>query len=310
MPMEQKPRVLVLAGPTASGKTALSIKIAKALDCEIVCMDSMQIYRGMDIGTAKPTREEMEGVPHHMLDVADPRENYSVAMYQEQAEQAMRGILTRGRTPLLVGGTGFYLRALRSPMAMGGAAASPELRAELEAIGAQPGGKERLHLELEQVDPETAARLPVNDVRRVIRALEVHRLTGKPFSQQDAPQRDVPFAYRVAALTMDRERLYQRVNQRVDAMMAQGLLEEVRELLRAGVPPEAQAMKGLGYKELLPCVLEDAPLEDAVEKIKLGTRHYAKRQLTWFRREEDVRWVDAGDRDALDQLIRYDTEEA
>ena len=199
LPMEQKPRVLVLAGPTASGKTALSIQVAKALNCEIVCMDSMQIYRGMDIGTAKPTREEMEGIPHHMLDVADPREAYSVAMYQQQAEQAMGDIAARGHTPLLVGGTGFYLRALRNPMAMGGAGSDADIRAELENIAAEANGREKLHAMLAQVDADTAARLPVNDVRRVIRALEVFRLTGKPFSRQDIPQRAVPFAYRVAA---------------------------------------------------------------------------------------------------------------
>lgn len=308
--MLQKPRVLALVGPTASGKTALSIGVAKALGCEIVCMDSMQIYRGMDIGTAKPTQAEMEGIPHHMLDVADPRESYSVAMYKEQAEQVMGQILARGNTPLLVGGTGFYLRALRNPMAMGGAGSDAGIRAELEAVGAEPGGRARLHAMLAQVDPETAARLPVNDTRRVVRALEVYRLTGKPFSRQEALEQPVPFAYGVAALTMERQRLYDRVNRRVDAMMDQGLLEEVRSLLQAGVSPDAQAMKGLGYKELLPVALEGAPLDGAVERIKLGTRHYAKRQLTWFRREEDVLWVDALEQDALERLIRYYSNEA
>ena len=200
LPMEQKPRALVLAGPTASGKTALSIQVAKALNCEIVCMDSMQIYRGMDIGTAKPTREEMEGIPHHMLDVADPREAYSVAMYQQQAEQAMGDIVARGHTPLLVGGTGFYLRTLRNPMAMGGAGSDADIRAELENIAAEANGREKLHAMLAQVDADTAARLPVNDVRRVIRALEVFRLTGKPFSRQDIPQRECPAFLRQAVL--------------------------------------------------------------------------------------------------------------
>ena len=306
--MAGKPQALVLAGPTASGKTALSIQLAKALGCEIVCMDSMQIYQGMDIGTAKPTREEMAGVPHHMLDVADPREAYSVAMYQQQAERAMEEIVARGRVPLLVGGTGFYLRALRNPMAMGGAGSDADVRGELEAIAAQPDGRARLHAMLAQVDGETAARLPVNDVRRVIRALEVYRLTGRPFSRQETPQRVLPFDYRVAALTMERERLYERVNRRVDQMMDQGLLDEVRGLLQAGVPPDAQAMKGLGYKELLPCILEGAPVADAVERIKLGTRHYAKRQLTWLRREADVLWVDALSPEAFRELLAYYTE--
>ncbi len=303
--MEQKPRALVLVGPTASGKTALSIGTAKALDCEIVCMDSMQIYRGMNIGTAKPTAEEMDGIPHHMLDVADPRESFSVARYQEMAEQVMGEIVARGHTPLLVGGTGFYLRALRNPMAMGGVGSDETIRTELEARAAQEGGREALHAELATVDPETAARLPVNDTRRVIRALEVYRVTGVPFSQQENPERELPFIYRTAALTMEREVLYQRVNLRVEQMMAQGLLDEVRGLLEAGVPAEAQAMKAIGYKELVPCVLSDAPVDKAVAAIQQGTRRYAKRQLTWFRHETDIHWVEALAPDAMEQLIAY-----
>lgn len=283
--------------------------MAKALNCEIVCMDSMQIYRGMDIGTAKPTREEMEGIPHHMLDVADPREAYSVAMYQQQAEQAMGDIAARGHTPCWWVVQDFTCALCATP-AMGGAGSDADIRAELENIAAEANGREKLHAMLAQVDADTAARLPVNDVRRVIRALEVFRLTGKPFSRQDIPQRAVPFAYRVAALTMERERLYDRVNRRVDQMMAQGLLAEVSGLLQAGVPPDAQAMKGLGYKELLPCVLHNAPVEAAVEHIKLGTRHYAKRQLTWLRREEEVLWVDALSPDARSQLLTYYTHES
>ena len=186
--MEQKPRALVLAGPTASGKTALSIGAAKALDCEIVCMDSMQIYRGMNIGTAKPTAEEMDGIPHHMLDVADPRESFSVARYQEMAEQVMGEIVTRGHTPLLVGGTGFYLRALRNPMAMGGVGSDETIRTEQEARAAQEGGREALHAELATVDPETAARLPVNDTRRVIRALACPS-TGRRILNGSCPSR-------------------------------------------------------------------------------------------------------------------------
>lgn len=303
--MEQKPRVLVLAGPTASGKTALSIGVAKALDCEIVCMDSMQIYRGMNIGTAKPTAEEMDGIPHHMLDVADLRESFSVARYQEMAEQVMGEIVARGHTPLLVGGTGFYLRALRNPMAMGGVGSDETIRTELEARAAQEGGREALHAELATVDPETAARLPVNDTRRVIRALEVYRVTGVPFSRQENPERELPFTYRTVALTMEREVLYQRVNLRVEQMMAQGLLDEVRGLLEAGVPAEAQAMKAIGYKELVPCVLSGAPVDEAVAAIQQGTRRYAKRQLTWFRHETDIHWVEALAPDALEQLIAY-----
>lgn len=295
----------VLAGPTASGKTSFSLRLAKQYDCEIVCMDSMQIYRGMDIGTAKPTAAERAEVPHHMLDVASPSEPFSVASYQALAEACIADIQARGKQVLLVGGTGFYLRALRQPMAMGDAAADERLRAELEAVAAETGGKERLHAELEAVDAVTAARLHVNDVRRVIRALEVYRLTGKPFSQQPQIQTASRFQYRVACLSMAREVLYQRIEQRVDQMMAAGLAEEVGGLLRDGVPPDAQAMKAIGYKELVPYCEGKCSQEEAVIALKLNTRHYAKRQLTWMRREPDVLWVDALAADAYETLCAY-----
>jgi len=297
----------VLAGPTASGKTALSLRLARAHGCEIICMDSMQLYRGMDIGTAKPTPEEQQAVPHHMLDVAQPTEAFSVAQYQEMAEACVRDIQARGRRALFVGGTGFYLRALRHPMAMGQVAGDAAIRQELEAMAAEEGGKERLHAQLMQVDAPTAQRLHPNDIRRVVRALEVYRLTGKPFSQQPAMEQKPSFSYRVAALHMDREILYRRIEQRVDEMLSQGLVEEVRTLLSYGVPAEAQAMKGLGYKELVPYLRGECTLEEAVYEMKKGTRHYAKRQLTWMRREEAVQWVDSLAPDAYEQLERYFT---
>ena len=303
--MSEKRCCWVLTGPTASGKTALSIRLAQEFDCEIVCMDSMQIYRGMDIGTAKPTKTERQGVPHHMLDVADPSEPFSVARYQEMAEQAMADCFARGHRPLLVGGTGFYLRALRHPMAMGDAPGDENLRAELQSIAEQTDGRKLLHDELAAVDPKTAARLHVNDVRRVIRALEVYRLTGVPFSQQPQLQSEAPFRYRVATLTMDRATLYRRIERRVDEMIASGLVGEVRGLLQQGVPADAQAMKGLGYKELVPYLRGECSLEQAIDEMKLGTRHYAKRQLTWMRREEDVLWVDALSDSAYEQLRQW-----
>ncbi|MBE5796359.1 MAG: tRNA (adenosine(37)-N6)-dimethylallyltransferase MiaA [Clostridiales bacterium] len=295
----------VLTGPTASGKTSLSIRLAKAHDCEIVCMDSMQIYRRMDIGTAKPMPEEMEGIPHHMIDVADPDESFSVARYQEMAEECIAGIHARGKRVLLVGGTGLYLRALRQPMAMGDAAADEAIRAELEAIALEPEGKQRLHDMLEAADPVTAARLHVNDSRRVIRALEVYRLTGVPFSQQPQIQTDSRFDYRVATLTMDRSILYQRIEKRIDIMFGQGLADEVRGLLDSGVPADAQAMKAIGYKELVPYVRGEASFEETDYLLKLNTRHYAKRQLTWMRREEDVLWVDSLSPDAYETLENW-----
>ena len=305
--MAQKPLCWVLAGPTASGKTALSIRLAKAHACEIVCMDSMQIYRGMNIGTAKPTAEEMEGIPHHLLDVVHPGDPFSVAQYQQLAEQCIGEIISRGHQPLLVGGTGFYLRALRHPMAMGMVTGDETIRRTLEAIAEQTDGRSVLHRMLEEVDPDTAVRLPVNDVRRVVRALEVYRLTGVPFSKQPTADREPPFRYRVAALTMDRTILYQRIERRVDQMIAQGLLDEVRDLLSNGVPSDCQAMKAIGYKELVPVVLGETSLEAAITQLKQNTRHYAKRQLTWMRREEDVFWADSLLPQAYELLHAYFT---
>ena len=298
----------ILTGPTASGKTAFSIRLAKEFDCEIVCMDSMQIYRGMDIGTAKPTIEEMDGVPHRMLDVADPDENFSVARYQEMAEECIADIHSRGKRALLVGGTGLYLRALRQPMIMGDVAGDVAIRAELEAIAVDDAGKQRLHDMLTEVDPVTAARLHLNDVRRVVRALEVYRLTGKPFSQQEQPQQESRFRYRVATLTMDRALLYRRIEKRIDIMAEQGLVEEVRRLLDSGVSSDCQAMKAIGYKEIVPFIHKEADWPTTDYLLKLNTRHYAKRQLTWMRREEDVLWVDALQPDAYDRLVHWYTQ--
>lgn len=298
----------ILTGPTASGKTSLSIRLAKVHQCEIVCMDSMQIYRRMDIGTAKPTVQEMEGIPHHMIDVAEPDESFSVARYQEMAEACIADIHARGKRALLVGGTGLYLRALRHPMAMGDASADESIRTELEALAAQEDGKQRLHDMLAEVDPDTAARLHLNDVRRAVRALEVYRLTGVPFSQQTQLDADSRFNYRVASLTMDRALLYARIEQRVDLMIKQGLISEVKGLLDSGIPADCQAMKAIGYKEIVPYIRGEATWEETDYLLKLNTRHYAKRQLTWMRREENVLWVDALSENAYDQLENWFTQ--
>ena len=298
----------VLTGPTASGKTAFSIRLAKAHECEIVCMDSMQIYRKMNIGTAKPTAEEMEGVPHHMIDVAAPDESFSVARYQEMAEACIADIHARGKRALLVGGTGLYLRALRQPMAMGDVSADEDIRTELERLAAEEGGKQRLHNMLAAVDPATADRLHLNDVRRVVRALEVYRLTGVPFSQQPQIQAHSRFSYRVASLTMDRALLYERIEKRVDLMVEQGLVDEVRGLLQDGVPSDCQGMKAIGYKEIVPFLRGEATWDETDYLLKLNTRHYAKRQLTWMRREEDVLWVDALAGDAYETIENWFTQ--
>ncbi len=298
----------VLTGPTASGKTALSLKIAHKFDCEIVCMDSMQIYRGMNIGTAKPTPEEMEGIPHHMLDVADPTEAFSVARYQEMAENCIADIQSRGKRALLVGGTGLYLRALRNPMAMGDVAGNDAIRQELEALAEAENGRERLHEMLAAVDPDTASRLHLNDVRRAVRALEVYRQTGIPFSKQPQIKAQSRFRYRVATLTMDRAILYERIEKRVDIMVRQGLVDEVKGLLESGVPADCQAMKAIGYKEIVPYLRGESTWEETDYLLKLNTRHYAKRQLTWMRREEDVRWVEALEAQAYQEIENWFTQ--
>ena len=298
----ERPICWVLTGPTATGKTDLALRLAEAHGCEIIGMDSMQIYRRMDIGTAKPTPAERARVPHHLIDVAEPDEAFSVARYQELAEQAAREIFARGRIPLFVGGTGFYLRALRHPMAMGAVKGNEALRRALEAEAVTPEGREALHRRLAEVDPAPARRLHVNDSRRVIRALEVWQLTGKPFSMQENSGETPPFRFRAAALTMDREALYHRVEQRVDRMIAEGLEAEVRGLLASGLSPKAQSMQAIGYKEMAAHLLGEYDLDKAIYEIKLGTRHYAKRQLTWLRREEELCWADAASPEAYQQV--------
>ena len=297
--MGEKPAVIAVAGPTASGKSDLGLKLAQRLGGEIICMDSMQIYRRMDIGTAKPTAQERALLPHHMLDVADPTEAYAVADYAVAAERVIAEILSRGRTPILVGGTGLYLKALMDGLSLGGAGGDERLRAELNALADEPGGKERLHARLAAVDPETAARLHPNDRRRVIRAIEVYEQTGVPMSRQDHAAQERPFRVLPLALDWPRELLYARLETRVHRMMEMGLLSEVRALLESGVAPTAQSMQGIGYKELIPAAMEQGDVNRAVWEIIVHTRHYAKRQGTWLRAEPRCVWLDARDADAL-----------
>ncbi|MBR5231898.1 MAG: tRNA (adenosine(37)-N6)-dimethylallyltransferase MiaA [Clostridia bacterium] len=286
-----KPRILVFTGATASGKTGLALQVAGNLPCEIVCMDSMQIYKRMDIGTAKPTAAEQAVAPHHMLDIIEPDAAFSVAEYVDRTHKVIAGILKRGRIPVLVGGTGLYLQGLSLPMNYGGLPSDPavrqELTAEMEQLGAQ-----LMHERLSMIDPPTAARLHPNDTRRVIRALEIYRLTGIPMSQHKTPtDADSPYNFSVYAIDWDRHILHERINTRVDFMMKEGLFEEVRALIASGVPATAQSMQGLGYKELLPALNKEISLKEAVEQIKTGTRNYARRQLIWFRRDQRVHWI-------------------
>jgi len=304
-----QPRVLAVIGPTAAGKSALAMAMAKEFRGEIVCMDSMQVYRGMDIGTAKPTKAEQAAIPHHMIDIVDPSQPFTVADYADKVESVLRDVGARGRVPVLVGGTGLYLRTLMRGAPLGGIRSDEGARLRLWAIAGEADGKERLHAMLQIADPPTAAKLHPNDLRRVIRALEVFEITGVPISRQNEIIPEGSFSFCLLGATMEREALYARINSRVDQMMADGLLDEVEGLLRKGVPPLAQAMQGIGYKELVPVVEGHLPLSEAVETLKRNTRRYAKRQRTWFRGEEDVEWVDmlaadAGER-AREFVMRF-----
>ena len=284
-------KLLVICGPTASGKTALAVALAKETGGEVVSADSMQIYRRMDIGTAKPTAEEMDGVPHHMLDVADPGEDYSVARYVEEAAACVEDILTRGKLPIVAGGTGMYIDSLLAGREF--AAFTGQWRQKLQDR-AEREGIAALYRELEQVDPQRAAKLHLADEKRIIRALEVWHETGETITEHDRRTAALPPRYeavRIGLTFADRADMWDRIDRRVDQMMAAGLVEEVEGLLSSGVPERCTAMQAIGYKEMAAALREGRPVGEAAEEIKLRSRQYAKRQLTWFRREPSVRWI-------------------
>ena len=283
-----KKHVFAVVGPTASGKTALSLPLAKALGAQILCMDSMQVYTHMDIGTAKPTAEEKAQVPHHLIDIASPFDAFTVTDYVNAATPLLDSL----PTPMLVGGTGLYLQAVSTSASFGEVSADEELRAKLHQL-ADEKGVQHLHDQLEKVDPVSAQKFHPNDVRRVIRALEVFTLTGKPISAQQDGTENSPYRFSLFALSHPRDVLYDRVNRRVDVMMEEGLLDEVIRLRDMGVPYESTCMQGLGYKELYDHLSGRLSLPDAVSLIKLRTRHFAKRQLTWFKRDQRIHWLDA-----------------
>jgi len=283
--VHEKPKILAIAGPTASGKTALAVALAKVLDGEVISCDSMQIYRGMDIGTAKPTAAERDGVPHHLLDIVEPEVEFSVMDYVAAAETAIADILSRGKLPILCGGTGLYLDAVLRGGVLESPGADPTVRAALSARAAHEGN-EVLHRELAAVDPESAASIHPNNLRRVIRALEIYRATGIPKSEWDRRSNLAPARYRAAVLGLtfqSRELLYARIERRVDEMLELGLEEETRRLLARGVFDVSRtASAAIGYKELLPYLRGECAREVAVEELKIATRRYAKRQITWF----------------------------
>ena len=285
-------KAIIVAGPTASGKTALSIELAKWLDGEIVAADSMQIYKYMDIGTAKPTNAEQEGIAHYMLSVVDPKDSYSVSMYKEDALKCIEDIYSRNKTPIIVGGTGLYINALTYDMDFSSAIKNESYREELKSYASEKGNNELFKMLLER-DPLAAQRLHENDVKRVIRALEVIEETGKSLYENtnNFKETEPLFPYVIIAPEMEREVLYDRINRRVDIIIEAGLLGEMEKLLSMGVTREMQSMQGIGYKQLFDYFENKTSLEETIEKIKQESRHYAKRQLTWFRNDNRVRFI-------------------
>ena len=304
------PKIAVICGPTASGKTRLAVELALARNGEVVSADSMQIYRTMDIGTAKPTAEEMRGVPHHMLDVVDPTEDFSVARYVDMAAKCVEDILARGKLPILAGGTGLYIDSLLSGRDFAAFDPNSQLRGRLGAEFAQAGGEVML-TKLAGIDPETAARLHPNDAKRIIRALEVFYATGKTISQHNLETQAIPPRYQAVTIELafaQRADMWARIDERVDEMMEQGLVDEVKGLLERGVPDKCTAMQAIGYKEMVAALRGDGDVWAAAEEIKLRSRQYAKRQLTWFARNAAAnrfRWESQPDFAAA---LRYSTE--
>lgn len=301
--------LIILTGPTAAGKTKLSIALAKAIDGEIISADSMQVYRHMDIGSAKIRPEEMQGVKHYLVDILEPTQDFNIVMFQKYAKQAIAEIYGKGKIPIIVGGTGFYIQSVLYNIDFEKSDENTVLRAELEQL-AREKGAEYLHNMLKECDPGAAQEIHANNVKRVIRAIEFYRQTGRRISEHNAAEREKKSAYdsRYFVLTDKRERLYQNIDRRVDEMIEEGLVDEVRRLVDMGCRRDSTAMQGLGYKEIISYLAGEITLDEAVYIIKRDTRHFAKRQLTWFRRERDVIWVEK-DKFAYDdeKMLNYIT---
>ena len=288
------PQVLCVVGPTACGKTKMGVELAKRFHGEVVSVDSMQIYRGMTIGTAAPTAEEMEGIPHHMIAVADPAESWSAARYAQQADACVQDILRRGKLPVLVGGTGLWLDALVRGIDFAEGAQGGGMRLALQKRMAQEGAQMLLE-ELRRIDPAAAEKLHLRDEKRIIRALEVYYTTGETITDHDARTKTIPDryeAYYIGLTYSDRQMLRRRIDQRVDMMVEQGLLQEVESLLRSGLPREATSLQAIGYKQFLAVAEGKATAAEAIAEVKLRSRQYAKRQMTWLRRNEAIHWID------------------
>ena len=302
--MMKKPLV-ILTGPTAAGKTALSLALAEAAGGEIISADSMQVYRGMDIGSAKLQEKDRRGIPHHLLDVKDPSESFDVTEFVRLAEAAEEGIRSRGHLPILVGGTGFYLQAFLKGIDFSEGDPDTALRDELNAL-AEREGRDAVYEILQTEDPAAAAALHPNNLKRVIRAIEYRRLTGRSISEANKEQQetDSPHNFAYFVLTLPREELYARIDRRVDEMFAEGLVEEVMRLRESGLDSGSTALQAIGYKEVIDALDGRCTMDEARTAVKLGTRHYAKRQLTWFRREKDVIWLDKSRFESDEEILR------
>ncbi len=295
-------RIIAIAGPTASGKTALAVELSKRLSGEVVSCDSMQIYKGMDIGTAKPDAAEMQQIPHHMIDIKEPDERFSVAEFVKCARACIEDILSRGKVPILAGGTGLYMDSVLFNIEFADFEEVPDFNQEMEKLLREQGPK-ALHEELRKRDPEAAEKIHPNNTRRIIRALEVCEATGKPFTLvSNEAKRSPEYEALVLCIDTPREVLYERINRRVDHMLENGLLSEVRALKEKGIGRDTTAIQAIGYKELYDYFDDVLTLDEAVEKIKRESRRYAKRQLTWFRRNKDIKWVSLDKDDATDLI--------
>ena len=293
-----KKKLIILTGPTAVGKTALSVELAKEIGGEIISADSMQVYKYMDIGSAKITPDEMQDIPHHLVDILDPKEEFNVFLFQKFAKEAMANIYANGHIPILVGGTGFYIQSVLYDIDFTDNDADTSYRAQLEQLATQKGA-DYLHNMLKEVDAESAQTIHANNVKRVIRALEYYKLTGTPISEHNRTERDKesPYDFCYFVLNDDRAKLYERIDQRVDLMVSDGLVEEVQRLKNMGLDRSYISMQGLGYKEILAYLDGEYDLDHALYLIKRDTRHFAKRQLTWFRREREVIFINKPDFD-------------
>ena len=298
--------LFILAGPTGVGKTEISIKLAGRLNGEIISADSMQIYKCMDIGSAKISKEEMQAIPHHLVDIIEPSVDFSVAEFKERAESAIEEIVSKNKLPMLVGGTGFYINSLIYNYSFADTNKDEEYREYLTRL-ANSEGNEYVHSLLSGIDAQSYNKIYPNDLKRVIRALEVYKVSGKPMSEfaKEQDTLDIPYNVHYFVLNMDRQKLYSRINKRVDIMIKNNLIDEVIKLKEMGYNSDMQSMKGIGYKEILYYLNNEISLVEAIEMIKKGSRNYAKRQLTWFRKDPRVNWINSEDFNSDDEIVEY-----